>query len=71
MPDTKGSKFKTPGHECPQCHSNELVVPIYYGLFQETPEEVKAGHGVLGGCCLRQENFYCKRCGLSFFKGKD
>jgi hypothetical protein len=67
MQDTNGGRFNVPKQGCPKCHSSASVVPIFYGLPIETPEEVESGNAVLGGCIEFEENLYCKRCGISFF----
>ncbi len=66
MLDAEEPQSKAPEQECPQCHSGASVVPIFYGLFKETPAAVKSGNAVLGGCCISKERFYCKTCELSF-----
>lgn len=66
MEDAKEPQSKELEQECPECRSSASVVPIFYGLFRETPEAVKSGNAVLGGCCVSKEKFYCKKCELSF-----
>ena len=70
MQDTNGRQFGLPKQPCPKCHSSASVVPIFYGLPIEIPEEVRSGNAVLGGCIDSEENLYCKRCELSFREAK-
>jgi hypothetical protein len=50
---------------CPICQQSDNVVPILYGLVELGEDGIAAverAEFVLGGCCLRRENRFCKRC---------
>jgi hypothetical protein len=65
---TDSQRSDTPP-QCPVCHQRDAVVPIHYGLINPDGEykaALERGEFVLGGCCVQDENRYCKRCGHSF-----
>ena len=55
---------------CPQCSSQENVVPILYGLVDfedaQIKKDLETRKYVLGGCVVLKENWYCYRCEFSF-----
>jgi RimJ/RimL family protein N-acetyltransferase len=52
---------------CPQCSTDENVVPIAYGLpGPELLKEEERGEVLLGGCVVGEAAFHCKSCGAEF-----
>ena len=59
--------------ECPECHKNDKVVPVVFGLpTNEAFEQVDRGEIVLGGCMHPGiQTWYCKRDKTTFPKIED
>ena len=52
------------GKVCPNCFSDDIarIVYGYVRLSDSLKVELKRHREVLGGCCVRPEQFYCYKC---------
>ncbi|GEM_PF-2725169 len=58
----KKSMAGQPVPTCPHCNSQNFV-PILYGLPTRESEQIaQQGKIMLGGCILRDLNWFCKEC---------
>ena len=57
------------GEVCPKCALSEIGLIIYGLILRGQPdldEAVREGLVILGGCCVAEDNLFCRKCGHWF-----